>query len=226
MVANRSYQADVPFGPNVGHAEVEACTAPFSVTLRWPTPAVVIIYVTGEIDMLTELSLQSSLKTAFATNPQRLIIDLSRVSFLGATGLSALIRAKQAAVEQGATLQLTIPNRRLVTRALTTTGLDRLFDILPSSDAWDSADSARPSERLDASRRHEMQCRDDGHPHYAMCSIETEGNEDEYAHLVPLQRRYAEPTCGTSATTEAAGAADQRLSPRGQEHRPSIHRAR
>jgi len=88
------------------------------VTLQRPAPAVVIIYVTGEIDMLTELSLQSSLKTVFATNPQRLITDLSRVSFLGATGLSALIRAKRAAAEQGAKLQLTIPNRRLITRLL------------------------------------------------------------------------------------------------------------
>jgi len=88
------------------------------VTLQRPAPAEVIIYVTGEIDMLTELSLQSSLKTVFATNPQRLITDLSRVSFLGATGLSALIRAKRAAAEQGATLQLTIPNWRLITRLL------------------------------------------------------------------------------------------------------------
>jgi RNA polymerase sigma-B factor len=195
MVANRSYQTDMPLVRNVEHAEVEACTA-FSVTLRRPTPAVVIIYVTGEIDMLTELSLQSSLKTVFATDPQRLIIDLSEVSFLGATGLSFLIRARQAAAEQGATLQLTIPNRRLVTRLLTTTGLDRLFDILPSSNAWDSADPARSSKRLDIPRRDEMQCRDGGHPHRAMCSIEAEGDEDEYAHLVPLQRRHAALAAG------------------------------
>lgn len=118
MIANRSYQTHLPSKPNAGHAEAEACTTPFSAALQRPAPAVVIIYVTDEIDMLTELSLQSSLKTVFATNPQRLITDLSRVSFLGATGLSALIRAKRAAAEQGATLQLTIPNRRLITRLL------------------------------------------------------------------------------------------------------------
>jgi hypothetical protein len=80
--------------------------------------------------------------------------------------------ARQAAAEQGATLQLTIPNRRLITRLLTTTGLDYLFDILPSPNAWDSADPTRSSERLDAPRCNEMQCRDGGHPHRAMCSIE------------------------------------------------------
>jgi anti-sigma B factor antagonist len=87
--------------------------------------------VAGEVDILTEPPLHDHVSKLLATRPQRLIIDLSRVSFLGAAGLSVLLSARYTAVQQGTILQLRGTNRHAVARPLEITGLDRLFEILP-----------------------------------------------------------------------------------------------
>lgn len=103
----------------------------FSVIIDQPDPAVVVIHVAGEMDILTELPLQDHVSKLLATRPQRLIIDLSCVSFIGAAGLSVLLSARDTATQQGTALQLRGTNRRAVARPLEITGLDRLFEILP-----------------------------------------------------------------------------------------------
>lgn len=100
------------------------------VTVVQPEHAVVVAHLAGEADMLTGPSLQRHLFAALATQPKRLIVDLSQVSFMGATGLAVLIITKQAATQQGTTLQL-----RGVSRAaalpLQATELSYLFEMLP-----------------------------------------------------------------------------------------------
>jgi anti-sigma B factor antagonist len=91
---------------------------------------VVFLHVAGEIDLLAEPSLQHHLSEVFTNPPPCLIIDLSQVSFMGATGLSVLLRARHTATQHGTTLKLRSPSRR-ATRPLQITGLDRLFEILP-----------------------------------------------------------------------------------------------
>jgi len=49
--------------------------------------AVVVARVAGEVDMLTGPLLQSQLDSALATRPQRLIVDLSQVSFSAKSGI-------------------------------------------------------------------------------------------------------------------------------------------
>ena len=185
----QSYRADIQSAPSAATLRLVAGTEPFSAIVHWPTRTVAIMHVTGEIDMLTEPPLQNSIKTLIATNPERLIIDLSRVSFLGATGLSVLIMAKEVAAQQGTVLQLTIPNGWVVTDLLRTTGLDRLFDILPPPRARDSAEPALCAECLNMPCPSKPQYLDEQHPNGAAHSVETK--HDEYAYLIPLQCYYA-----------------------------------
>lgn len=91
-----------------------------------------MIYVAGEVDMLTGLPLQDYLAELLATRPDRLIIDLSRVSFMGSTGLSVLICTREKAIATGTTLQLSGTSRRAVAVPLKVTGLNHLFEILPT----------------------------------------------------------------------------------------------
>jgi anti-anti-sigma factor len=104
----------------------------FSVTVQQLDDAVLVVHVAGELDMLTGPSLQDHLSKLLATQPERLIIDLSGVSFLGSTGLEVLIKTKQTAAQQGTTLQLGGTHQRAVARPLEITGLACLFQILPS----------------------------------------------------------------------------------------------
>jgi anti-anti-sigma factor len=102
---------------------------PFRVTLL-QHPAIVVAHVAGEVDMLTGPALQSHLDQALDTGPERLIVDLSQVSFLGSTGLAVLINAHQAAAHQGTTFQLRGIGRA-VARVLQAINLASFFEIVP-----------------------------------------------------------------------------------------------
>jgi anti-sigma B factor antagonist len=106
---------------------------PFRVTLVQHDQAIVLAYVVGEVDMLTGPSLQSHLDQALATRPERLIVDLSQVSFLGSTGLAVLINAQEAATCQGTTVQLRGIGRAAA-RVLQATNLASFFEIVPSKE--------------------------------------------------------------------------------------------
>jgi RNA polymerase sigma-B factor len=144
-------------------------------------PAAVVVSAVGEIDQVTAPPLQDQLNRVIASKPRHLVIDLSWVSFLSAAGLSVLLNARQAAARQGIALELRAPNRRMVVRMLEITGLDHLFEIVPPI-----------TDREDTL---EMPDAGEGDRDSAKSSIPpqsvVETDQDEYAHLVPLQRRYA-----------------------------------
>jgi anti-sigma B factor antagonist len=77
-----------------------------SVTVRESDEAVLVAHVTGELDMLTGPLLQDHLSEILATRPEHLVIDLSEVSFLGSTGLTVLLTARETAIRQNTRLQL------------------------------------------------------------------------------------------------------------------------
>ena len=114
----------------VESAENPADTELLSVTILQHDHAVAVAYVAGEIDMLTGPSLRRHLDDALATQPERLIVDLSHVSFLGATGLAVLINAQRAATQQGANLQLCGVSSAAAL-PLQATELAYLFEVLP-----------------------------------------------------------------------------------------------
>lgn len=104
----------------------------FSVIVHQSNPAELFCHVAGEIDLLAEPPLQAHLTKLLAHQPERLIIDLSQVSFMGATGLSVLIRTRRAATQQGTTLKLSNPSRHAA-RPLEIMGLHRLFEMVPAA---------------------------------------------------------------------------------------------
>jgi anti-sigma B factor antagonist len=107
-----------------------ADTELLSVTVLGQEHAVLVAHVAGEVDMVTGASLQRHIDKALATRPQRLIVDLSQVSFMSSTGLAVLINARRAATQQGITLQLRGVSSA-VARPLQVTELAYLFEILP-----------------------------------------------------------------------------------------------
>jgi anti-sigma B factor antagonist len=131
MAANRKPRKPSNFLTHGESANHLADTELLCVTVLQHHHAVVVAHVVGEVDMLTGPSLQQHLDNALATKPERLIVDLSDVSFLGATGLAVVINAQRAATQQGTTLQL-----RGVSSAaalpLQITELAYLFEILPA----------------------------------------------------------------------------------------------
>jgi anti-sigma B factor antagonist len=118
-------------GPRAESLNYVDSTQLVSVTVHQPDQAVLVVHVAGEVDMLTGPPLEDHLHTLLATRPERLVIDLSQVSFMGSTGLSTLISLRDAATKQGTALQLSGTSRRAVAVPLEMTGLINLFDTAP-----------------------------------------------------------------------------------------------
>lgn len=90
-------------------------------------PGLQVLHVVGELDTLTAPLLQARLGEQLA-GTDRLILDLSDVTFLGSAGLAVLVGAKDDADSRGHRLLL-VPGSRIVRRALEATGLMQLFTV-------------------------------------------------------------------------------------------------
>ena len=104
----------------------------------------VMVVVEGEIDLAIAGRFAEELEDAVRECSPNLLIDLTGVTFIDSTGLSALVVGHRCATAAGGWLRLVGPSAR-VSRLLVITGLDQL---LP---AYDSVDDARSdSSRLES----------------------------------------------------------------------------
>ena len=86
-------------------------------------PGVATLVLTGELDRNSEDLLTAALARTWNTWPVAVTIDLQAVEFLGARGLSCLVRTAQTARARRVTLTL-LARPGLVTRLLTLVDLD------------------------------------------------------------------------------------------------------
>jgi anti-anti-sigma factor len=87
----------------------------------------VVVGVIGEIDTMTGPVVGEQLSGRLAA-ADLVVVDLSRVTFLGSAGLAALVAAKDEADRAGKRLRL-VCGSHTVTRALEATGLMSVFDV-------------------------------------------------------------------------------------------------
>jgi anti-sigma B factor antagonist len=86
--------------------------------------------VQGEIDLYTVPRLQRELAGVLAASePVRLVVDLSGVDFCDSTGVNVLLAAHRQAREHGGNLELAAP-RPAVRKILQVTGLETVFTVV------------------------------------------------------------------------------------------------
>ena len=89
-----------------------------------------VLTVTGEVDLRTAPELRSHIEHVLDEGTSRLIVDLGAVDFLDSTGLSVLVGAHKRLARSGG--RLIVANApEIVTRVLSITGLDRVFELQP-----------------------------------------------------------------------------------------------
>jgi len=106
-------------------------SSPLGTIVTRPRPDVVALEVDGEVDTLTAPRLESCLDEVLdtaTTSGSAVVADLTGVTFLSSSGLAVLIRGARRATAAGVALRL-VAATRAVTRPLTVTGADVLFDI-------------------------------------------------------------------------------------------------
>ncbi|UJW30418.1 STAS domain-containing protein [Saccharothrix sp. AJ9571] len=99
-----------------------------------PSAGVVLLAVTGAVDVLTDTQFATALDQAWAQSPDLVLLDLAGVPFLGSSGLSQLVEAHRQAQSSNARLAICAPSRP-VRRAIEVTALDRILALYPSTTA-------------------------------------------------------------------------------------------
>lgn len=101
-----------------------------TLSTRTAAPGQVVIEVGGEVDMLTSPQLRTAVLDQFAprTGVELVVLALDGVTFLGTSGLAALIEVRETAHSAGVELRLACTARRVL-RPLAIAGLVPLFDI-------------------------------------------------------------------------------------------------
>lgn len=93
--------------------------------------AVVVLSVTGEIDLCTVDRLRDHLDKQLAAGHRGVVLDLSGVSFFGACGLRLLNRTADRAWSAGVVMRL-VTDSRQVLRVLDLTGCEGLVPLADS----------------------------------------------------------------------------------------------
>ncbi|WP_051765121.1 STAS domain-containing protein [Saccharothrix syringae] len=92
-----------------------------------------VVVVTGEVDSSTVAPVRTRLVDELAHRPRGLVLDLSRVGFIGSTGLQLLAEAVVQARGQGTALAV-VAGHRAVLLPMRVTELDRAVVVRDTLD--------------------------------------------------------------------------------------------
>ncbi len=104
---------------------------PLTIVLR-STPAGPVLRVAGDLDFDRTPELRRRIDQLTVEPGQRLVMDLSGLTFCDSSGITALLAARQRALAAGADIALAAVPANLM-RVLTLVGLDRVFTLLPDT---------------------------------------------------------------------------------------------
>ena len=102
------------------------------LSATWPAEGLCVVQVGGELDMLTAPTLTEFLARALASGPRGLVIDITEVTFLGSSGLRALLDGQHLAGE-ATRLALAVTPRGAARRSLEVSRLLELFKHFPTA---------------------------------------------------------------------------------------------
>ncbi len=106
--------------------------SPATSVLHQPRPNV--LPLEGDIDLHVSPVVTEALNAMIKKKPERIVIDLSRATYIDSAGVAALMLAKQEVEEYGGKFFLS-GVQETIRSILETSRLDRIFWIFPDVDA-------------------------------------------------------------------------------------------
>jgi anti-sigma B factor antagonist len=94
---------------------------------------VAVVAASGDLDMLTAPQLRDAIGTALGKNPEGLIVDLTKVDFLGSAGMQVLMEAHNQTGNTPTRLAV-VAEGPATARPLKITGITDLIDLYSSLD--------------------------------------------------------------------------------------------
>ena len=99
-----------------------------------PFPKVVLLRVTGEVDLWTSFPLMESIIAAHAEHPELIAVDLSGVPFLDAAGLGTLEEGARLLEDGGVHFAVICPSSHELADLPQLAGLHRVLNVHESMD--------------------------------------------------------------------------------------------
>src|SRR6266571_9335383 len=93
-----------------------------------------VLAIEGDIDLHISPAVTEALNAMIKKKPERIVIDLSRATYIDSAGVAALMLAKQDVEAYGGKFFLS-GVQETIRLILETSGLDRIFWIFPDVDA-------------------------------------------------------------------------------------------
>ena len=110
--------------------EVSSRSAPIAIAQHWHEGGALVVSVRGELDLRTAPRWGGALDDACAQRPAALVVDLSEVSFLGATAMTSLLSTQR---DIGDSVRFVVVAAGPATaRPLGLLGIDRVVRVLDS----------------------------------------------------------------------------------------------
>ncbi len=104
--------------------------APFAIERRDPDPSTSVISTAGELDLATAPRLKWMLLDALADGHNRLVLDLTLVTFMDSTALSVLVGVNRSLRDAGALA--IVSSNASVLKIFELSGMDGAFAISPT----------------------------------------------------------------------------------------------
>ena len=100
-----------------------------------------VLAIEGDIDLHISPAITEALNAMIKKKPERIVIDLSRATYIDSAGVAALMLAKQEVEAYGGKFFLS-GVQEIIRLILETSRLDRIFWIFPDVDAALAANAA------------------------------------------------------------------------------------
>jgi anti-sigma B factor antagonist len=127
MICSTLYAITVAQGRHANAGGILMNPAAFDTHMELDTEGHAVVYVEGEIDLVTSPALREALAGAVEESAS-VIVDMGGVHFVDSSGLSALVWGQRGAQQAGGSLRIRRPSAML-RRMLHRTALDSLLLI-------------------------------------------------------------------------------------------------
>jgi anti-sigma B factor antagonist len=105
----------------------------FGIDVQHVAPGVILLALTGEVDLGASFQLMESIIEAFHERPALILVDLSDVRFMDAAGLGVLAEGARHVHAAGKRLAVVRPSGHVVTGLLQLAGLEPALHVHESA---------------------------------------------------------------------------------------------
>jgi len=93
------------------------------------------IFLTDRLDIPGTTEIEMKFTVLSASNARKVIVDLSKVTFLASIGIRAIIANAKALQQRGGKMVLFVADNNMVSKTLITTGIDALVPMFEDIDS-------------------------------------------------------------------------------------------